>query len=235
MSIFVLGMHRSGTSVVTKLLELMGAYVGDTTELLPPSPDNPKGFFERRDALAVNQGIFKLHGCNWYQVERYDSPCPPLPDEIKQRMSMIVSRLSQHPVWALKDPRLCFTLPDWLPHTHAPTIVTVSRHPAEIAQSLALRNNILFQDGLLLWQRYIEHAIANTQGLRVVKCDYAAIIQNPVAEAEKLFTQLVQHHPDIHAPSTAEIQRFVDPALKRAVHRTDINPAQMVLFDQWRL
>lgn len=50
--IVVLGMHRSGTSAVTKSLELMGVGLGDN--LSPAGFANPKGFWEDRVCIQIN-------------------------------------------------------------------------------------------------------------------------------------------------------------------------------------
>src|SRR6185436_19303562 len=42
----VLGMHRSGTSVVAEILHAMGAYAGRSDELMPPDLFNPTGYWE---------------------------------------------------------------------------------------------------------------------------------------------------------------------------------------------
>jgi hypothetical protein len=42
-ALIILSMHRSGTSALTGVLNLMGVSLGK--ELLQPQPDNPKGFF----------------------------------------------------------------------------------------------------------------------------------------------------------------------------------------------
>ncbi|MBV5267025.1 MAG: hypothetical protein JZU67_00575, partial [Burkholderiaceae bacterium] len=49
--IFVLGMHRSGTSAITRGLQVLGVSLGEN--LLPPVLlDNPKGYFEDVDFAA---------------------------------------------------------------------------------------------------------------------------------------------------------------------------------------
>ena len=56
----VLGMHRSGTSAITKGLEVLGVNLGDN--LLPPKDDNPKGFFEDRDLVNLNERVLEKIG-----------------------------------------------------------------------------------------------------------------------------------------------------------------------------
>jgi hypothetical protein len=50
--IVVLGMHRSGTSALTRGLSTLGVGLGDT--LHPAGSDNPTGFWEDRDIIAFN-------------------------------------------------------------------------------------------------------------------------------------------------------------------------------------
>ena len=62
MQIVVLGPHRSGTSLVTRLINLMGAYFGDESDAIDTAEDNPKGFWERKDVVAVNDEVLALAG-----------------------------------------------------------------------------------------------------------------------------------------------------------------------------
>ena len=68
-SVLVLGMHRSGTSAVTRLLGISGLNVGDETALLPAHPsDNPTGYWERADLNAINDEILVSAGRAWNRV-----------------------------------------------------------------------------------------------------------------------------------------------------------------------
>ena len=53
MQLIVLGMHRSGTSLVARMLNLMGVYFGPEGIGTNANEENPKGFWERRMALAL--------------------------------------------------------------------------------------------------------------------------------------------------------------------------------------
>src|SRR5690242_18241878 len=53
--IVVLGMHRGGTSAVTRSLKLF--QVALSPELLPASEDNPTGFWEDWHCLAINEEL----------------------------------------------------------------------------------------------------------------------------------------------------------------------------------
>ena len=49
--LLVLGMHRSGTSMFTRALNLLGMELGQP--LMAPQPDNPKGFWTMIIAMAL--------------------------------------------------------------------------------------------------------------------------------------------------------------------------------------
>ena len=57
MQLIILGMHRSGTSMVTRLVNMMGAYFGPEGVSLGANDENPKGFWERRDVLDLDEAL----------------------------------------------------------------------------------------------------------------------------------------------------------------------------------
>ena len=60
----VLGMHRSGTSAVTRILNLLGADVGPEDDLLTEY-DNPSGHWESKALVACNDRILAAFGRSW--------------------------------------------------------------------------------------------------------------------------------------------------------------------------
>src|SRR6516162_4141212 len=90
----VLGMHRSGTSLVARLMNLLGIDLGAEEHLLGPQPDNPKGFWEYEPILDLNGEILGRLGGNWHEP-------PPLPRgwetaaefaDLRQRARDLVAR-----------------------------------------------------------------------------------------------------------------------------------------------
>src|SRR5579862_8116620 len=65
MPICVAGMSRSGTSMVTRLLHECGLYLGPESDLLAPSPDNPEGYWEHREFLAINTDLLNHLQGDW--------------------------------------------------------------------------------------------------------------------------------------------------------------------------
>ena len=66
-NVVILGMHRSGTSMVAEALASAGVYVGEPQDLLLGKEDNPHGFWEREDVVALDDAILADAGAAWYR------------------------------------------------------------------------------------------------------------------------------------------------------------------------
>ena len=62
--IFVLGMGRSGTSAITRVLSLCGGSL--PSRLLGANEGNPTGHWEPLDGLNLNEAFLRRFGSNWY-------------------------------------------------------------------------------------------------------------------------------------------------------------------------
>ena len=65
-AVIVLGMHRSGTSALAGILHHLGVELGD--RLMQASPDNPRGYWEHRDIVAVNHKLMAELGWSWDDI-----------------------------------------------------------------------------------------------------------------------------------------------------------------------
>ncbi|QJX01931.1 hypothetical protein HML84_06000 [Alcanivorax sp. IO_7] len=59
-TVIIAGMHRSGTSLTASLLKDAGVDIGD--DLLPPAPDNQRGFFEDRGFQEFHEQVMAKGG-----------------------------------------------------------------------------------------------------------------------------------------------------------------------------
>jgi hypothetical protein len=102
-------MHRSGTSIVTRLLNRLGVSLGPEEELLEPVPHNPAGFWENERVVALNDELLAALGRN--------ATTPPVLladgwewspelDGLRERAAAVVASISTAAsVVAMKDPR----------------------------------------------------------------------------------------------------------------------------------
>ena len=77
MQVFILGMHRSGTSALARVLNLMGLYFGDEEASTGRSAENEKGFWERRDVRMINDSILFTSACDWDLLAEFDPDLVP--------------------------------------------------------------------------------------------------------------------------------------------------------------
>ena len=62
-AVLILGMHRSGTSAVTRVLNLLGVELG--SHLMQPGKDNPSGFWEHQDVVAIHERLLEGLDMAW--------------------------------------------------------------------------------------------------------------------------------------------------------------------------
>ncbi len=157
--VFVLGMHRTGTSAVTRILMDLGCALPG--HQVPASDDNPMGYWEPREIVETHDEFVHAIGRTW-------SDPRPLADETFRRAAAkdATKRLTQamkKPIesrakWVIKDPRMCRLLPLWKPIFSKlgsdAQMLFVIRSPLAVAASLAKRDRFEKEKSLLLWLRH---------------------------------------------------------------------------------
>ena len=146
----VLGMHRSGTSLLAGGLQAMDIDMGK--KLLPASPFNPKGHFENEDFVKLNDEILQAAGGSWDNPpteEAILSVRQQFDDKIKKTVEK-----HQKKLWGWKDPRTTLTIKLYLPYLEHPFFITCFRKSEEVALSLYRRDKMPKQKGIQLAKIY---------------------------------------------------------------------------------
>lgn len=162
-AVIVLGMHRSATSMTARALhQSEEVYMGNN--LLLGLPDNPKGHYEQRPIILLNDRILSDAGGSWHnppsrekilnQFSKYREEIKRCVDEVK-----IHARENGMKSYGFKDPRLCLTIELFLPFLDNPQFVMCFRDDEEIARSLEKRNGMLIDDGKRLTHEYNQRAV----------------------------------------------------------------------------
>lgn len=209
-------MHRSGSSVLARLLNMMGAYLGPEHQIANPAPDNPKGFWERKDVVRLNDLLLQAGGSEWNDVWNFN--WQQITTEQKHtfhnKIERLITGLDTNRPWLIKDPRLCITFPLWKNALEIPVCVHIYRNPLQIANSLYKRNNIPIKTGIALWENYTIAALNSSYGLPNILIAHAAIIHNPLATIQTLKNQLEKYEVDgLRMPREKEIRAFIDNKL----------------------
>ncbi|NTV13323.1 MAG: glycosyltransferase [Desulfobulbaceae bacterium] len=193
--IIVLGMHRSGTSTITRGLQVLGVALGE--RLIAPKPDNPKGFWEDRDVVALNIEILEALGHSWHSLAPIlpEEFAGPIIGELKTRAEELLRhRLSTCACYAFKDPRLPRLLPFWqevfaqLPARVS--YVVAYRNPLSVAKSLAARDGFDREKGYYLWLEQMLASLRHTLGQPVVVVDYDRLLAEPATQLQRIATTL---------------------------------------------
>ena len=229
-AIMVLGMHRSGTSAATRVLNLLGVELG--SRLMPPAPDNPTGFWEHLDAVEIHDRLLGNLGRSWDDFRPlpadwlHSAPAQHAEQQIQQ---LIRSEFSDTPLWAVKDPRLCLFVPLWERVLRSlgiePCALIVLREPAEIARSLHERNAIPAALGEALWCRYTAEAIRSGVRHRHAELHYPRLLQDWRGEMQRLESTFALDL-DWSEPAMQRIDAFLHPARTGSDDVFDLTPLQ---------
>lgn len=216
--LFVLGMHRSGTSATAGALQRLGFFLGD--QLVEGAPDNPKGYYEHAKAVDINDALLAALDRSWDDVRALP---PDWLESNATRASEAAARsalgeFSGATLWAMKDPRLCRTFPLWrkIVGDENAACLLVLRHPDEVAASLRARDGMVDEHSALLWLRHVFEAIKGSRGLPRIAITYDALVEDPAARLAQACSELGFAHAGFDA---AGLRAFVDAADRH--HRCD--------------
>ena len=215
MEVVVLGMHRSGTSLTAMMLDRMGISAGDPVDLLPANPANPEGFWESGTVVEANDLLLTAAGASWVEAADFDIARIPegARSTFRDKSHEWTRHMAAHAAWFVKDPRLCLTLPLWLPFLKAPTFVLVLRHPVAVAKSLLERDGLPLAGGLALWELYMRSALTAIRGQPVHVVVHEDIIADPDGEVRRLADFLGQRGTGIAPERRREAIEAVKPTL----------------------
>jgi hypothetical protein len=191
--IVVLGMHRSGTSAVTRIVNLLGADLGPADELISEF-DNPGGHFENTALTRCNERILNAFGRSW-DFPPYLPPGwqhGPTASALLGDMEAVFRRVYAHEPWVWKDPRLCITLPLWRRVLGDVAVVLVWRDPVAVVRSLQRRDGIPSLYGAGLWHHYLGGALAAAAGLPVICVRFEDLVGAPLDVTKTLAAELRQ-------------------------------------------
>lgn len=218
--IIVLGMHRSGTSVLTRVLNLLGADVG--TGLLQGQPGiNARGFWEHKELIAINENLLSVLERTWYDFQ-------PLPrrwwaDErvgaLQERaVTFLQEAFADTPLAVIKDPRLCLLLPFWKEAAREagwrPAIILATRAPWEVSASLCHRDPLGDASANLLWLRYTLDSEKASRDLPRSRVDYAALLEDWRMVLTRVGRELAVDWPHTVDEAEETVAAEIDPGLR---------------------
>jgi glycosyltransferase involved in cell wall biosynthesis len=170
-AVFILGVHGSETSVLARIVNLLGVYLG--VGLLLPTPDQDSdGSWEHGEIVRLHDDILDLLGSNgldpsplpagWWESREFE----------KQRQRLIdilEGEFLDKSIWCVEDTRLCRLFPLWRAVLSElscePFCLVVVQNPEAVAQSLAEQDYLPREISRLIWLDHLIQAEEHTRGL----------------------------------------------------------------------
>lgn len=171
--VVVVGMHRSGTSLVGSLLSNLGIDMGDTAA---SDLHNVSGYYEDLALLKINEKILGNMGATWSN--------PPSEAAIEKEMDQIreiYREFVEHHEgrWGVKDPRLSLFIKPFLDVVENPKVIFCRRPVDQVAKSLRERDLVPEEATVQLRTRYnkaIEKVLSGYDHLIV---EYDNLVNDP--------------------------------------------------------
>ena len=224
--IVVLGMHRSGTSAITRIVNILGAAL--PRHVLAAEPSNEAGHWEPSRLVEFHDEVLTELDSAWHDwtpldVSRLSARrCA----EIKTRIAEIIDDEygTASPI-VVKDPRVCRFAPVFLEAlTDAgldPECVLIFRNPVEVVRSLARRDGMQRGQAGLLWLRHVLDSEAATRGNRRIVLFYGDLLKDWRDELRHAAVGGEPSRASVWADPTedaaAQIDGFLNPAQRHHV------------------
>lgn len=231
----MLGMHRSGTSALARVLNLLDFHLGDS--LLGAREGNASGHWEPIPVIEINERVLAALGRTWSDLRQMQTDW--LQNAEVRALLPEASLLLAHDYmprdrWSIKDPRISRLLPFWLQamsqeSARCSAVISV-RHPWEVAASLNRRDGIPLSQGLLLWWQHTSEALTNSRGLSRVIVSYSRLMRDWVGEVKRVFSAIGIALPTgADMPAAEEIARFLDQGARHEIHDSSKHRVPAVL------
>jgi hypothetical protein len=229
----VLGMHRSGTSMVTRMLYESGFSMGPRHDINDsPHPNNPTGLYEPGAIMRLNRELMEQWGAEWdaprvaqrnqllrlvKRVHKRRRSCGREERDRALRYDTTVAGMRAYiktafpeGVGVVKDPRLCITWPTWWPILN-PKIVVVLRNPLEVTASLKARApSGTFAQDIALWEDHARGILEAVKGREFVVVRYELLLAG-LDELQRLVDFVGRPVPSTCMNADHRRQRAEDP------------------------
>jgi len=215
-AILILGMHRSGTSALARVLNLLGAELPEG--LLAPGYGNSLGYWESKRLMEINDEILLAMGRTWDDPRQIPSAWfrSRTAYTFHERLrEVIASEYGDDPLIVIKEPRICRLAPLYLDVLDAlgirSYVVLPVRHPVEIIRSIGERDDLHPATTELLWLRYVLDAEKASRSCRRVWTSYDRLLHSWAPTVQSIASGL-----DIIWPNGADkvapvIEKFLRP------------------------
>jgi hypothetical protein len=217
--VVVAGMHRSGTSALTRVLSLCGLRL--PADLVEANAGNVRGHWESVPICQFNDRLLARMGLHWISWQAPATGQQDLPDRkalLEEAGHLLDSQFGTVGDFVLKDPRICRLIPFWRDALAGrgvtPMFLLAYRHPGAIGRSLEARNGILPAYGHLAWLRFMLDAEWETRGCSRITLAFDRLIEHRSRSIDAIAALLAEGGADTGTADRAAIDMFMDAELR---------------------
>jgi hypothetical protein len=231
-AIVVLGMHRSGTSALTRGLQALGIYLGN--DFLDTKPDNPTGYWEDKGIVDINERVLAALGMKWEDVAMIGEGRwkeKEIAALHKEAVNYVKDAFLSQPLWGFKDPRTVRLLPFWRAVLSELGVddayIVAIRTPLSIATSLFERQGIDAATAHRLWLVYMTPYLHYIMNRPFVVTDYDLLMHDPRGQLTRIAHHLKISSGEIDSEMDRFADGFLDQGLRHSFHSrydSDLNP-----------
>jgi hypothetical protein len=220
----VIGMHRCGTSLTARLLNLLGVDLGPESDRLEPRFDNPQGYWEQRPIVELNDAIFDALGGSWWRPPEMPAGWQRRPEVealVPRARDVLAAQFGEpESAWGWKDPRTSLTLPFWRELIPQARYVVCLRNPIDVASSLLRREprTHTWESAIALWLRYSAEALDNTRADERLLVFYEDFFSDGERQLARLAEFAGGDAPEVASSVASEAQAIVQADMRH--HRT---------------
>jgi hypothetical protein len=215
-AILVSGMHRSGTSAITRVLSLLGA--GLPGELIEAKSDNERGFWEGRAIIDLDELALERFGSWWGGWENVNPRRLRGSKRLVERARKLVrEEFPDTDLIVLKDPRVSRLLPLWQRALDEEGFrcvhVVALRHPGAVAGSLEARNALSPTASILSWLAHTLDAEQHSRSEPRVFVAFENLLGDWRAEVDRVSSALDITWPETPDAVAESVDGFIEPDL----------------------
>lgn len=194
--VVLLGMHHTGSSLLSGLLQGAGVYTGNEFLVTGGSPNgsqlNPKGYFEDSQLYALNEALLHERGWSWHDFCGFDFEDVIAEDAAPQGWRSLLARFAAHSPFSMKDPRLCVTFAAVRHLFDNPACVILTRSPLQVRRSAShwTPNVAKGVDSLAMNDLYVRSSLEACADLPTFHVDHADLMSDPRAAVDALLADM---------------------------------------------
>ncbi|OMB97776.1 hypothetical protein A5733_09350 [Mycobacterium sp. NS-7484] len=226
--LFVLGVPRSGTSAVTRVLSLCGATL--PAGLSGADPRNPRGYWEPRASLHLNNTILRSHGSAVFDTSLrlqedggFDAGQKA---DCVTKVGQFLATLPSAPLVLVKDLQITLLTTVWFEAARLAgydiAVVNMVRPPQEVIASGAADFLTSPELGSALWVKFNLLAERHTRTVPRVFVEYANLLEDWQREVKRISLAL---GIDLDTRDEGAIEEFLTPDLHRQRHTGPVTDA----------